>query len=193
MDLELSEKVFIISAPSGAGKTTLVTALLKRYPYFEFSISATTRLPRSYEIEGQHYYFMSLEEFQQKRSGDDFLEWEEVYPGRFYGTLWSEIKRIQSLGKFPIFDVDVEGGLNIKQKFGEGAISIFIQPPSLDVLRQRLIGRGTDSEAEIERRFNKAKQELAYAHRFDYVLVNDQLDQAIEELCALVMGHLEKI
>jgi guanylate kinase len=190
MDFMSANKVLIISAPSGAGKTTLVNAMLERYPWFEFSTSATTRPPRSHEVHGQHYYFLSLEEFTRQRDAGGFLEWEEVYQGRFYGTLRSEVDRIQARGHCPIFDVDVEGGLNIKRQYGDAAISIFIQPPSLEMLRQRLVSRGADSPEEIERRYHKASQEIAYAQRFDHILVNDVLEAAIEELCGLVKTHL---
>jgi guanylate kinase len=183
-------KVFIISAPSGAGKTTLVTAMLQRFDGFEFSISATTRAPRPGEQDGVHYYFLSPATFAAKRDAGEFLEWEEVYAGRFYGTLRSEVDRILGNGNYPIFDVDVEGGLNIKQQYGQAAVSIFIQPPSLAVLRERLIGRGTDAPEEVERRYRKAEHELAYAHRFDHIVVNDQLDVAIDTFCQLVKAHL---
>lgn len=191
MAFSTKQKVFIISAPSGAGKTTLVGALLQRYPNFEFSISATTRPPRSYEVHGQHYYFLSTEDFLARRDQGEFLEWEEVYPGRFYGTLYSEIERIAEKGNFPIFDVDVEGGLNIKKKFGDRAIAIFIKPPSLAVLQERLLKRGTDLPEEIDQRYRKAAHEISYAHRFDHILVNDDLETAIAELRQLVGAHLE--
>lgn len=187
-----SPKVFIISAPSGAGKSTLVRAMLARFDGFEFSISATTRAPRAGEEEGVHYYFLTPETFAARREAGDFLEWEEVYEGRFYGTLRSEVDRILARGQYPIFDVDVEGGLTIKQQYGAQALSIFIQPPSLAVLRERLVKRGADSAEEIERRYRKAEQELAYAPQFDHVVVNDQLEEAIETLCALVGGHLQR-
>jgi guanylate kinase len=183
-------KVFIISAPSGAGKTTLVQALLERFPRFEFSISATTRQPRANEQDGVHYYFLTPEEFASRRKADEFLEWEEVYEGRLYGTLRSEVDRILQRGHYPIFDVDVEGGLNIKKQYGSAAVAIFIQAPSLEVLRQRLIGRAADSSEEIERRFRKAEREMTYAAQFDHRIVNDHLPTAIEEICNLVAGHL---
>lgn len=187
-----TEKLFIISAPSGAGKTTLVRALLEQFPNFEFSISATTRPPRGSEIHGQHYYFLSAQEFLDRKEKGDFLEWEEVYPGRYYGTLYSEIDRIFAKGNYPIFDVDVEGGLNIRKQFGEKAISIFIKPPSLEILQERLLKRGTDNPEEIAQRFEKAAHEIRYAERFDHVLVNDDLTTAIQELQDLVAEHLSQ-
>ncbi len=186
-----SPKVFIISAPSGAGKTTLVRALLKRFPSFEFSISATTRTPRAHEQHGVHYYFLTPEEFTSRRDAGEFLEWEEVYEGRFYGTLRSEVDRILQRNHYPIFDVDVEGGLNIKRQFGAEAVAIFIEAPSLEVLRQRLFGRGTDSPEDIERRFQKSRQEMAYAPQFDHRIVNDHLPTAIKELCTLIETYLK--
>lgn len=185
-----SPKVLIISAPSGAGKTTLVRALLERFPYFEFSISATTRTPRAHEQHGVHYYFLTPEEFTSRREAGEFLEWEEVYEGRFYGTLRSEVDRILQQGRYPIFDVDVEGGLNIKRQYGPAAMAIFIEAPSLEVLRQRLESRGTDSPEDIEHRFRKSQQEMTYAPQFDHRIVNDHLPTAIEQLCTLVENHL---
>ena len=181
-----NEKLLIVSAPSGAGKTTLVNAVLDKYPVFGFSVSATTRPRRSYEKEGVHYYFLSKESFLNKREAGAFLEWEEVYPGRYYGTLKSEVDRIFAKGRYPIFDVDVEGGLNIKKQYGERAVAVFIQPPSLESLRERLVKRGSERMEEVERRYQKAKKELAYAADFDFVIVNDDLEKAIESICGLV-------
>lgn len=186
----MAGKVFIVSAPSGAGKSTLVKAMLSRFDKFAFSISATTRAPRSYETEGVHYYFMSLEEFLARQANHEFIETEEVYEGRWYGTLRSEVDRIHGEDKMPIFDVDVEGGLKIKAQYGEEAISFFIQPPRPEILRERLQGRGSDDESEIERRYAKARHELSYAERFDHIIVNDDLDTAIEEMAQLIEQEL---
>ncbi len=186
-------KVFIVSAPSGAGKTTLVSALLERFDCFEFSVSATTRPPRHYEQEGIHYYFITPETFREKIEANDFLEWEEVYAGRFYGTLRSEVSRILQKGKYPIFDVDVEGGVNIKQQYGPQAVSIFIKPPRPEVLKDRLIGRKSEKPEEIEKRYQKSLHELTFESQFDYVLVNDDLETAIREICEIVSGELEGV
>jgi guanylate kinase len=187
----MAAKVFIISAPSGAGKTTLVNAVLQQFDRFAFSVSATTRPPRHYEQDGIHYHFLSLEAFQQKIKEDAFLECEEVYPGRWYGTLKSEVDRILSNGSFPIFDVDVEGGLRIKEEYGDEAVAIFIQPPSPETLLERLRNRDSDGEEEIQKRYAKSRRELAYAPQFDHVIVNDDLAQAKAELKALIQRELE--
>ena len=186
----MAAKVFIISAPSGAGKTTLVNAVLQQFDQFAFSVSATTRPPRHYEQDGIHYHFLSLETFQQKIREDAFLECEEVYPGRWYGTLKSEVDRILNNGSFPIFDVDVEGGLRIKKEYGDEAVAIFIQPPSPETLLERLRNRDSDGEEEIQKRYAKSRRELAYAPQFDHVIINDDLDQAKAELKALVRQYI---
>ncbi|MEM6763468.1 MAG: guanylate kinase [Bacteroidota bacterium] len=185
-------KVFIISAPSGAGKSTLARILLQKYDFFEFSISATTRPPRSYETEGVDYHFLSADIFRQKIMDHAFLEWEEVYPGRFYGTLQAEVDRILAAGRYPVFDVDVEGGLSIKEKYAEQAVSIFIMPPSREILKDRLRKRGTESESDIEKRYKKAEVEIAYASRYDHVVLNDELDHAVSQLMSIVDSHLQK-
>jgi len=182
--------MIIVAAPSGSGKTTLVQAMLAHFRGFAFSISATTRAPRGHEVDGQDYYFMSRETFEARRDAGDFLEWEEVYEGRYYGTLRSEVDRILSAGEVPLFDVDVEGALNLKRQFGERALAIFIQPPSPEVLLARLQARGTDSPEEVARRYAKARQELAYAPQFDYVLINDDLEAAKAELFELVASRV---
>jgi guanylate kinase len=189
-----SGKLIVISAPSGAGKTTLANRLLSAFPQLAFSISATTRAPRSYETHGVHYYFVSEDAFRQMIAEDAFLEWEEVYQGRFYGTPLSEIERIRSVGQVPVFDVDVKGGLNIKRLFGDQAMTFFIMPPKPEVLRERLIARGTDSPAEIERRYQKAREELTYASQFDHIIVNDVLETAFQQMAGHVteaIGALE--
>lgn len=182
----LHKKSIVISAPSGAGKSTIVGALLRKYPQLEFSISACSRAPRGQEKDGVDYYFLSPESFQQQIEQGAFFEWEEVYAGMYYGTLQSELERIWSAGKVVIFDVDVIGGLNIKDKLQATAVSIFIQPPSIQVLEQRLRKRQTDTEDKIQLRLAKASEELSHAKDFDYVVVNDDLTKAIEEVERIV-------
>jgi guanylate kinase len=171
-------KCIIFSAPSGAGKTTLVHHLLDQELGIEFSISACTREKRGKEIDGKDYYFLSIQDFKDKIKKEEFVEWEEVYKDHFYGTLKEEVQRIWDEGKTVIFDVDVVGGLNLKQYFGEQALSIFVMPPSLKDLEERLRGRGTDTEERILVRLNKAKEELIKADLFDYVILNDDLQKA---------------
>lgn len=174
-------KVIIFSAPSGAGKSTIVKYLLDKNPELEFSISATSRQPRGKEQHGKEYYFFTQDDFKKRIAAHEFLEWEEVYPGCFYGTLQQEVERIWAKGHTVLFDVDVKGGINIKQKFGKNALSIFIQAPSIECLRQRLIGRNTDSPEKIEERVNKAEYEMSFADRFDTIIVNDNLAEAQAE------------
>lgn len=183
-------KLIIFSAPSGAGKTTIVHHLLSRIPELEFSISATTRPKRGDEVDGHDYYFISKEDFLHKIAKKEFVEFEEVYSGTFYGTLRSEIERIWSLGKHVIFDIDVEGGLHLKKKFGDQALAIFVQPPSLDVLIERLTGRGTDSQEKLAERIVKADKELKYADRFDVIQKNHDLNTACSEAVDLVSSFL---
>ena len=184
-------KLFIISAPSGAGKTTLVRRILENYPQFAFSVSATTRKPRANEKDGIDYYFISAEEFISKRDQDYFLEWEEVYEGMFYGTPRSEVDRIFSEGKVPLFDLDVVGGANLKQQFGDKAVSFFIRTPNLEILRERLISRGTDSPEAIDKRCEKAEWEMTFEDKFDYVIVNDELESATKALFSIIDQYLE--
>lgn len=174
-------KLVIFSAPSGAGKTTIVKYLLSLNFNFGFSISATTRKPRGTEMNGKDYYFLSVEEFKDKIQKGDFLEWEEVYPDCFYGTLKSEVDRICRQGQNILFDVDVVGGSNIKNYYKEKALAFFIQPPSIQELENRLVARSTDSAEVIKKRVEKAEKELSYANQFDIVIVNDQLDKAFQE------------
>ena len=185
-------KLIIFSAPSGAGKTTIVHHLLDRFPdQIEFSISATTREARGDEVQNKDYYFISKEEFLHKVAKHEFVEFEEVYSGTFYGTLTSEIDRICDSGKSIIFDLDVEGGLRLKKKYEEDALAIFVQPPSLAVLIERLVGRGTDSDDKIKERISKAAKELAYAPKFDVVLKNNELDVACKEAEELVLNFMK--
>lgn len=186
-------KVVIFSAPSGAGKSTIVNHLLKKFPELEFSISATSRAPRGNEQDGREYYFFSAERFRQLIAEDKFVEHEEVYPGSFYGTLKSEVERIWAKGHVIVFDIDVKGGVNVKRIFGDKAFSVFIQAPSVDVLRQRLIGRGTDSAEAIEKRVAKAASEMEFAAgKFDYVLVNDDLETALAEAQKIIGKFIGK-
>ena len=185
------KKVIIFSAPSGSGKSTIVNYLLSRGLGLEFSISATCRSPRGEERHGKEYYFFSTDEFRQKIDKDDFLEWEQVYPGCYYGTLKSEWERIWAKGHTVVFDVDVVGGVNIKKIFGERALSIFVQAPSVEVLRQRLESRGTDSAEKIEERVAKAEYEMTFADKFDIVVVNDKLESALEQAEKAVRDFLK--
>lgn len=186
-------KLIIVSAPSGAGKTTIVRHLLSLPLPLSFSVSATSRAPRTGEEDGRDYYFLTPEEFKNKADAGEFLEWEEVYPGTCYGTLKSEVDRIWALGKGVVFDVDVVGGLNIKRIFGEKALAVFVQPPSVEVLHQRLRGRSTESEEKIATRIAKAEYEMSFAPRFDVILVNDKLDAALAEAEAIVTSFLGSI
>ena len=184
-------KLVIFSAPSGSGKTTIVRELLKHFPQFEFSISATSRQPRGQEQNGIDYYFMTNDEFRQRVERDEFVEWEEVYQGTCYGTLKSEMERIWSKGNVIIFDVDVMGGINLKKLFGEDACSMFIMPPSVEELERRLRGRGTDSEETIQKRIAKAEFELSKSPEFDFTVVNDDLQMAIDEAKAIINNFLK--
>jgi len=183
-------KLIIFSAPSGAGKTTIVHHLLKKVPNLEFSISATTRERRGDEVDKKDYYFISIEEFLHRIAKKHFVEFEEVYTGTFYGTLREEIERIWESGKTVIFDIDVEGGLHLKRKYADQALAIFVQPPSLEVLKQRLAGRGTDSAEKLQERFIKAEKELNYAPKFDIILKNYDLNTACEEAEKLVTDFI---
>ncbi|WP_462266335.1 guanylate kinase [Mucilaginibacter sp.] len=183
-------KLIIFSAPSGAGKTTIVQHLLKHFPSLEFSISATTRQARGDEQHAKDYYFISIEEFLHRIAKKQFVEFEEVYSGTFYGTLRQEIERIWNEGKTVIFDIDVEGGLHLKRKYGHQALAIFVQPPSLEVLIERLTGRGTDSAEKLKERFAKAEKELNYAPKFDVILKNYDLETACAEARQLVGDFL---
>lgn len=179
-------KVIIFSAPSGSGKTTIVRHLLERYPQLEFSVSATSRAPRGQERDGVDYYFLSQEEFAKAVAENRFVEWEEVYKGTCYGTLRSEVERIWAKGNIIVFDVDVIGGINLKRIFGGDACSIFVMPPSVEELRRRLEGRGTDAPEVIDRRVAKAEFELTKAPEFDHIVVNDSLDEAIAETTRII-------
>ena len=189
----MAEKVIIFSAPSGAGKSTVVNHILKLFPQLEFSVSATSRSPRGAEKHGVEYYFFSPDEFRNMISEDKFVEYEEVYSGSFYGTLKSEVERIWAKGHVIVFDIDVKGGVNLKRLFGDKAFSVLIQAPSTMVLRQRLIGRGTDTPEAIEKRLAKAESEMEFASgKFDYVLVNDRLEDTLAEAEKIVGDFLSR-
>lgn len=178
----MDNKVIIFSAPSGAGKSTIVNHILGLHPEMEFSVSATSRAPRGKEQNGREYWFFTADEFRKMIAEDKFVEYEEVYPGSFYGTLKSEVEKIWSRGHVIVFDIDVKGGVNVKRIFGDKALSVLIQAPSVEVLRERLTGRGTDSPEAIEKRLAKAESEMEFADgKFDYVLVNDDLQTAFAE------------
>jgi guanylate kinase len=185
-------KLIIFSAPSGSGKSTLVQYLLTQVPGFAFSISATSRAPRGAEKDGVDYYFLSLEEFQQRVAEDAFLEWEEVYPGQCYGTLKTEVEKSWSVGDAVAFDIDVVGGKNLKAQFGDQALALFIQAPSIEELERRLVARGTDSPEKIKLRIEKASWEMNQSEYFDHIIINDDLDRAKAEAKKLLVDFLAK-
>lgn len=187
-----NRKAVIFSAPSGSGKSTIVSHILKLHPELKFSVSAASRAPRGDEKNGVAYWFISADEFRKRIADNDFVEYEEVYPGSFYGTLKSEVERIWDNGDAIIFDVDVKGGVNLKKYFGDRALSVFIQAPSVEVLRQRLVSRATDSPEAIERRVAKAAEEMTYADKFDRIIVNDDLQKAYADAEKLVDDFLCK-
>lgn len=187
----MAGKLIIFSAPSGSGKTTLVRYLLKSLKGLRFSVSATSRPPREKEVHGKDYYFLDRESFCEKIEQGAFLEWEEVYPGQYYGTLRSEVDRLMEEGYHVLFDIDVEGGLNLKRYYAERALAVFVQPPSLEVMEERLRARGTDDEEQLKKRLKKAGKEMEYATQFDRVLVNDNLDQAKREARSVVRRFIE--
>ncbi len=186
-------KLIIISAPSGAGKTTIVREIMKDDSLkLMFSVSATSRKPRENEQNGIDYYFISPEEFKQKIQNNEFVEWEEVYTNQFYGTLKSEVERIWKMNKNVIFDVDVKGGINIKRKYPKQALSIFIMPPSIEELRNRLVKRGTETAESIEKRISKAEFEISQSKEFDKIVVNDDLKEAIQHTKSLITDFLKE-
>lgn len=187
-------KLIIVSAPSGSGKSTIVTWLMREHPELRlaFSISCTSRAPRGTERNGVEYFFITPEEFREKIAHEEFLEYEEVYENRFYGTLKSQVETQTNQGENVVFDVDVKGGCNIKRFYGDRALSLFIQPPSVDALRERLVGRGTDTPEAIEQRLAKASYELTFAPQFDHVIVNDNLEEAKQETLRVVSEFLDQ-
>jgi guanylate kinase len=186
----MNGKLIIISAPSGAGKTTIVKHLLKSDLNLEFSVSATTRSPRPGERDGEDYYFFSIEEFRKRVRNDEFVEWQEVYKDHYYGTLKSEIDRIWNKGSHVVFDVDAMGGINLKKKYGNRAAALFVMPPSVPELEMRLINRGKDTPEKVKMRVEKAGNEMKLANQFDFIVVNRELDRALSEAVAIVSSFL---
>ncbi|MEZ5198304.1 MAG: guanylate kinase [Bacteroidales bacterium] len=191
METQPKGKLVVFSAPSGAGKTTIVRHLLECGLNLEFSVSAASRKMRPNEIHGKDYYFITAEDFKQKIANNEFLEWEEVYHDHFYGTLKSEVQRIWGKGNHVIFDVDVVGGLNIKKHYGEKALAVFVMPPHVKELENRLRGRSTESEENLKKRIEKAEDELGFAKEFDKTIVNDDLQTALKEAEGLVRDFLK--
>ena len=191
-NLRLMGKLIIFSAPSGSGKSTIINRLLQQDLNLAFSISATSRPPRGTERDGVEYFFLTPDEFRERIARDEFLEYEEVYPGRFYGTLKSQVEKQLDAGQNVVFDVDVVGGCNIKKYYGERALSVFIQPPSVEELRRRLVGRGTDAPEVIEDRVAKAEYELGFAPQFDVVVVNDNLEEAQQRAYDVIRNFLNR-
>lgn len=185
-----NKKIIVITAPSGSGKTTLVKQLMLQFPQLSFSVSACTRSARAGEIEGQDYYFLTLETFKGLLKQDAFIEWEMVYEGKYYGTLRTELDRIWNEEKVPLVDIDVKGALSVQSKYPEITTTIFIKAPSLEILRERLQNRGTETEATLKERVDKAAYELEFAPQFDHILVNDHLETAVTELANIVRSIL---
>jgi guanylate kinase len=183
-------KIIIITAPSGAGKTSITRYLLGKYPFLAFSVSAATRTPRDHEKNGVDYYFLRLEDFKHKIQQNEFVEWEMVYEGKYYGTLKEELQRIWAAGKTPLLDIEVKGAIHIREQFPESTLSLFIEPPSVDELRRRLEGRGTETPESLMARVNKASYEISFKHHFDQIIVNDHLAKACREADEAVISFL---
>lgn len=186
----MPKKLILFCGPSGSGKTSIVHYLLNKFPQLSFSVSATTRAKRPYEVDGKDYYFLSTDEFKKKINGNAFLEWEEVYKNGFYGTMKSETKRISDEGKVVIFDVDVEGGLNIKKVYADNLLDVFVMPPGIDELKKRLVARATETEASLQARITRAEKELSYSEKFSHVIINRIFENAALEAESLVKGFL---
>ena len=186
-----SDKLIIITAPSGAGKTSITHYLLQSIPDLKFSVSAATRQPRSYETDGEDYYFIPAEEFQRKIQNNEFVEWEMVYEGKYYGTLKSELQRIWNLKKIPLLDIDVKGAIHVQEQYPESSLTIFIEPPSVNELRKRLVSRGTETGKNLEARVNKAAYEISFKESFNKVVVNDQFDRACREAQEIVRNFIQ--
>jgi len=183
-------KLIILVAPSGSGKTTIARKLLDDYSKIRFSVSATTRPPRESEENGKDYYFLSREEFNRKIEEHEFLEWEEFYNGSRYGTLRSEVDKLIESGYFPLLDIEVKGALNVKRQYGAKSVAIFIRPPSLEELKKRLVKRGSENNASLETRLERAEKELTYANKFDFVVINDDLDTAYKQVTTIVESFI---
>lgn len=188
----MNHKLILFCGPSGSGKTTVVHSLLKDYPQFIFSVSATTRPKRANEQEGVDYYFLTEEEFKKRIENNEFLEWEEVYPGRFYGTLRKQVEEKLQNGSVVLFDVDVKGGISIKKHFSKQLLDVFIMPPSLKALKQRLVARESETPESLEKRLAKSGLEMSYADQFSYIIVNDELPKALREAELLVEDFLNR-
>jgi guanylate kinase len=186
----IHQKILIITAPSGAGKTSITHFLMKTFPVLSFSVSAATRQARGNETNGVDYHFITLEDFKKKIQQKEFAEWEMVYEGKYYGTLKSELKRIWSLGKVPVLDIDVKGALHVQQQYPENTLSIFVEPPSVDELKKRLLSRGTETEESLSSRVNKASYEISFKDHFDKIIINDNLDSACEQALKIVGDFL---
>jgi guanylate kinase len=186
----MTQKIIIITAPSGAGKTSITRYLLEKYPQLAFSISAATRSARNHEKDGVDYYFLSLDEFQQKIKQNEFAEWEMVYEGKYYGTLKKELQRIWDAGQTPVLDIEVKGAIHIQEQYRGSTLSLFIEPPSVDELRRRLEGRGTETPESLHARVNKAAYEISFKHHFDKIIVNENLDHACRDADQAVKSFL---
>lgn len=188
--MQTANKLLIITAPSGAGKTSITKHLMKVFPQLAFSISAATRNPRAHEKDGVDYHFMSVETFQQKIRNNEFVEWEMVYEGKYYGTLKAEIEKIWKNAQTPVLDIDVKGAIHVQGQFPQQTLSLFIQPPSIDELKKRLKGRGTETEESLQARINKAAYEISFSHSFHHVIVNEELSKACADAEAIVKNFL---
>lgn len=185
-------KIIIITAPSGAGKTSITRHLMQQFPQLAFSVSAATRKPRGGEKDGVDYYFISAEAFKQKIQANEFVEWEMVYEGKYYGTLKAELEKIWQQNKIPVLDIDVKGAIHVQQQYPQNCLSLFIQPPSVDELKKRLMGRGTETEESIQARVNKAAYELSFREHFNKVIVNDELQKACTEATNITQQFIDK-
>jgi guanylate kinase len=190
MSAEPNHKIIIITAPSGAGKTSITRYLLEAFPRLAFSVSAATRPPRSYEQPDVDYYFMSEEAFTKKIQQEEFVEWEMVYEGKYYGTLKSELQRIWNNGQVPVLDIDVKGAIHVQQQYPDTTLSLFIEPPSVDELKRRLSGRGTETAETLQARVNKASYEISFKHHFHQIIVNDDLEKACAQAARYVQQFI---